>query len=399
MASNDVSAAIAATEKLLASLKAYDGSSSAHLTLLNETDRVRAELEQPYDVVTRLYEHLSVCGALNMLLRIGAMHKLPSDGTSIKAADLATAVNVDVTAIHRAMRVIIVQGIAAETGPDEYTHNQLSQSLLPEAAGAFFLLCMDLSKSMGTLPEYFKSHKPEDLYDLTKSPFAYSVGKEGRSYYEVLNDDVDQRNIWNAALQMAEKNMPVRGMFPWVSLKEQVEKEPERAFVVDIGGGRGQSLLAIQDECSGTFGSKLILQDLPIVIDSLKPEEIPNIDATVHDLFTPQPVKNAHVYFYRRLLHDFYNPVCVEILKQTVSAMGPDSRLIVCDMLVPSRVTVGVPMQLYWLDLSLMLISGKEKTIEEFHEIFEAVGLELVKIYPSNVGETVMLETRLKRTE
>jgi hypothetical protein len=304
MASNDVSAAIAATEKLLASLKAYDGSSSAHLTLLNETDRVRAELEQPYDVVTRLYEHLSVCGALNMLLRIGAMHKLPSDGTSIKAADLATAVNVDVTAIHRAMRVIIVQGIASETGPDEYTHNQLSQALLPEAAGAFFLLCMDLSKSMGTLPEYFKSHKPEDLYDLTKSPFAYSVGKEGRSYYEVLNDDVDQRNIWNAALQMAEKNMPVRGMFPWVSLKEQVEKEPERAFVVDIGGGRGQSLLAIQDECSGTFGSKLILQDLPIVIDSLKPEEIPNIDATVHDLFTPQPVKSKSYlglscHFYR----------------------------------------------------------------------------------------------------
>lgn len=56
-------------------------------------------------------------------------------------------------------------------------------------------------------------------------------------------------------------------------------------------------------------------------------------------------------------------------------------------------------MQLYWLDLSLMLISGKEKTIEEFHEIFDAVGLELVKVYPSNVGETVMLETRLKRTE
>ena len=238
-----------------------------------------------------------------MLIRIGAMHKLPSDGTSIKAADLAVAVNVDVTAIHRAMRVIVVQGIATETGPDEYTHNQLSLSLLPEAAGAFFLLCMDLSKAMGTLPEYFKTHAPEDLYDLTKSPFAFSVGKEGRSYYEVLNDDVDQRNIWNAALQMAEKNMPVRGMFPWASLKEQVEKEPERAFVVDIGGGRGQSLLAIQDDCPGAFGGKLILQDLPIVIDSLKPEEIPNIEATVHDLFTPQPVKSkfylgpdCHIY-------------------------------------------------------------------------------------------------------
>ncbi|ELR03729.1 hypothetical protein GMDG_06362 [Pseudogymnoascus destructans 20631-21] len=388
MSSADVSAAIAATEKLLESLKAYDGSSTAHILLLNQTDKVRAELEQPYDVVTRMFENLTVCGSLNMLIRIGAMHKLPSDGTSIKAADLAAAVNVDITAIHRAMRVILVQGIATETGSNEYTHNQLSLALLPEGAGAFFLLCMDLSKAMGMLPEYLKTHAPEDLYDLKKSPCAFSVGKEGCSYYEVLNDDVEQRNMWNAAMQMSEKNMPVRGMFPFESLKEQVEKEPERAFVVDIGGG-----------LPWRVWGKMILQDLPIVIDSLKPEEIPNIEATVHDLFTPQPVKNAHVYFYRRLLHDFYNPVCVEILKQTVSAMGPDSRLIVCDMLVPSRVTVGVPMQLYWLDMSLMLISGKEKTIEEFHEIFDAVGLELVKVYPSNVGETVMLETRLKRTE
>jgi hypothetical protein len=115
------------------------------------------------------------------------------------------------------------------------------------------------------------------------------------------------------------------------------------------------------------------------------------------DMGRADPIPDAHVYFLRRLLHDFYNSVCVEILKNTVSAMGPDSRLIVCDMLVPSRVTVGVPMQLYLLDFALMIISGKEKTIEEFHQIFDTVGLELVKIYPSGVGETVMLETRLKR--
>lgn len=306
MASSDVSAAIAATEKLLESLKAYDGTPSSHITLLNQTDRVRAELEQPYDVITRFYEHLTVAGALNMLLRIGALHKLPTDGTSIKAVDLAAAVNIDVTAIHRAMRVILVQGIATETGPDEYTHNQLSLALLPENAGSFFLLCMDLSKAMGMLPDYFKTHAPQDIYDLTKSPFVYSVGKEGRSYYEVLNDDVEQRNLWNVALQSAEKNMPVRGMFPFESLKEQVEKEPERAFVVDIGGGRGQALLAIQEDCPNGFGGKLILQDLPIVIESLKPEEIPNIEATVHDLFTPQLVKSkSYLWAWQPCLRNF----------------------------------------------------------------------------------------------
>jgi hypothetical protein len=53
-------------------------------------------------------------------------------------------------------------------------------------------------------------------------------------------------------------------------------------------------------------------------------------------------------------------------------------------------------MELYWLDFSLMTISGKEKTLKEFNEIFDAVGLELVKVYPSGIGKTVMLETRLK---
>ncbi len=89
--------------------------------------------------------------------------------------------------------------------------------------------------------------------------------------------------------------------------------------------------------------------------------------------------------------------MCIDILKSTVSAMGPDSRLIVCDMLVPEVVEPGRYKELYWLDLNLMSITGKEKTLAEFNDMFDAVGLELVKVWPSTVGATVQLETRLKR--
>lgn len=99
----------------------------------------------------------------------------------------------------------------------------------------------------------------------------------------------------------------------------------------------------------------------------------------------------------RRLLHDFYNPVCVTILRNTASAMGPSSRLLVCDMLVPDRVDVGRDMELYWLDMALLTISGKEKKLGEFREIFDEAGLELVEVYPSSLGRTVVLEARLKR--
>jgi hypothetical protein len=98
-----------------------------------------------------------------------------------------------------------------------------------------------------------------------------------------------------------------------------------------------------------------------------------------------------------RLLHDFYNPVCVDIVRNTAQAMGPESRLIICDMLVPETVGDDPFKDLYWLDVNLMFLTGKEKTPKEFHEILDAAGLELVKVWPSAIGAIVYLETRLKR--
>ena len=296
MSSHSISNALQEAEKLVEALKAFDGSAAQHFELLTQTERLRAEIEQPFDAVNRLLEELALTGALNLVIGIGALDKIPADGSSITAAALADAVGVEVSAITRSMRVLVNKSFAVETAPDEYAHNALSQVCRPNALGALFLLSMDLHKGWTSLPAYFKAHKAEDVYDLKKSPFAFAVGKEGLTYYEVLNEDVEQRNIWNKALQMSEKNMPVTGMFPFASMKEAVEREPERAFIVDIAGGNGQSLLAIQEECPAGFGGKMILQDLPIVINSLKPEEIPNIEPTVYDIFTPQPVKSAFIH-------------------------------------------------------------------------------------------------------
>ncbi|KAL2256328.1 hypothetical protein VTK26DRAFT_1831 [Humicola hyalothermophila] len=392
----DTSAALKAAEALVESLKRNPQPSQAdHLALLHQVDRVRSALETPYDVINKQQQTVGTAGALYTLIKLGAIQKVPTEGT-ITAEKLAEELGVDVSAVQRLMRFVIVNGFFTETAPDTYAHNALSRLYQVDALGCFFLTSMDFNKMCMAMPDYFKTHAPDELFDLTKSPFCYAFGKEGKTYYEAIDEDPEQRHIWNICLQAMAKDMPISGMFPWETLKEQVEKEPERPFVVDIAGGRGQALLKLQEEFPGAFGGKLILQDLPSVIDTLKPEDIPNIDPMVYDIFTPQPVKNAHVYFMRRLLHDFYNPVCVDILRNTVQAMGPDSRLIICDMLVPEGVDPSKGI-LYWVDFNLMGIGGKEKTLAEFKELFDAVGLELVKVWPSTIGATVQLETRLKR--
>ncbi len=51
-------------------------------------------------------------------------------------------------------------------------------------------------------------------------------------------------------------------------------------------------------------------------------------------------------------------------------------------MAVSEQVEVHGPKETHWLDMNLMLLGGKEKKLSEFQHIFDAVGLELVQIWP-----------------
>lgn len=290
---DNVAAALAEAEKLVAALKAFDGTPGGHLGLLQRSDAVLRALEEPYDITSRFLENLTCSAALANLICIGALQKLPVDGSSISAVDLATAANVDISAITRSFRLLLVNGIAVETAPDTYAHNALSRAFVPEALGGVVVTTIDLMRSWIRYPDYLKSHAPQDLWDLKKSPFAYAFDKEGETYYDVINLDPWKRELWNTAIREMEKNMPVLGMFPFDSLKEQVAKEPERPFIVDVGGGLGQAMKRIETQCPNFFGAKVVLQDLPIVIDSIKKEDVPGIEPMAHDVFSgPNPVKS-----------------------------------------------------------------------------------------------------------
>lgn len=106
---------------------------------------------------------------------------------------------------------------------------------------------------------------------------------------------------------------------------------------------------------------------------------------------------DAHIYFLRRILHDFYEPVCITILRQITSAMGPTSRLIIADLILPERTTPGGDMTIYWMDFSMMMLNGKEKTREEFENICNETGLEVVKVWMHAYGHQANIECRLKR--
>ena len=96
------------------------------------------------------------------------------------------------------------------------------------------------------------------------------------------------------------------------------------------------------------------------------------------------------------ILHDYADPVATQILKNLVPAMTSESRVLVCEMVLPQRVDEA-SFAAAVLDQAVMTMGGKERTEEGFRKIFEAAGLELVKTWrvPGVPGGCV--EGRLKR--
>ena len=141
-----------------------------------------------------------------------------------------------------------------------------------------------------TIPEYLRTRPAQDLLDIRKTPYACVYGMEGRTFYETLSANPEHLDTFNRS--MSEPG-PEYGIFPISSLKEEVEAEQDRAFVVDIGGGKGQALLHIQNETEKVFGTsaKLILQERPDVLEQIKPEELIGIETMPYDFHTEQPVK------------------------------------------------------------------------------------------------------------
>lgn len=100
----------------------------------------------------------------------------------------------------------------------------------------------------------------------------------------------------------------------------------------------------------------------------------------------------------RMILHDYADHVGIDILKKLADSMSPSSRVLVCEMVIPARVTeLDFPSAV--MDNAVMAMGGKERTEAGFRKLFEAAGMELVNVWRAPGVPGGCVEGRLKKVE
>lgn len=102
----------------------------------------------------------------------------------------------------------------------------------------------------------------------------------------------------------------------------------------------------------------------------------------------------ALVYYLRRVLHDWPDEDCVNILKNVAAGMDPGkSRLVICELVVPP---VGASAEACWTDITMMTFSGTERTASQYDKLLAAAGLKPVKVHTAHGTNYGAIEARLQ---
>ena len=83
----------------------------------------------------------------------------------------------------------------------------------------------------------------------------------------------------------------------------------------------------------------------------------------------------------KQIIQDWDDEQCIRILSNCRKAMNPGGRVLVAEqVLLPGKQMSTSKL----IDLQLMVVlNGRERYETQFHSLFEAAGLQLVKLWPT----------------
>ncbi|HXW56542.1 MAG TPA: methyltransferase [Candidatus Cybelea sp.] len=290
------------------------------------------------------------------------------------AEQLAAASSSQADSLYRMLRALTIAGVFAETDDHRFSLTPLSECLRSDARNS-----MRNWARMQGLPLFVRSW--DELLGCVKTgqtglkrafgldnPFAYFAehGEDGQVFNDAMTD-------------------MTRNVGPLIAEAYDFGKFRK---IVDAGGGHGILLASILARYPQPRG---VLFDLSQVLSgaarTLEGAGITDrCELVAGDLF--ESVPGADAYVMKSIIHAFQKERASAILRNVRRAIDNDGRVLIVEHVVPSG---SEPAFGKVADLQMLVMSGgRERTSEEFADLFEASGFRLGRIHPTRAPQSIV---------
>ncbi|GAP92595.2 putative o-methyltransferase b protein [Rosellinia necatrix] len=357
----------------LRSLATQADSADRH-KVLDAIRDLQLQLETPHDTLSRFSGLQLEITAARIGVDLGIFKTLAESARPLGAAALSSQTNAAPLVTGRILRYLASVGMIQEVSQDSFAANAITKTLAqPGYEGGVRHFFDNVGPVLQAFPDFLAEIRYQDVSSATNSAFQRAFATDLPAFAWLPT-----RPERFAPLQQV---MTVHGVVgaPWFSVfpfEEELGDFAGPSVFVDVGGGFGHQCLALLTAFPRLRG-KIILQDLPQTFEQI-PFKLDGVEPTPHNFFEPQPVKGARFYYLRNILHDWPDDKCVAILQQLIAAFGPDSQILIDEMVLPDS---GVTWEATTLDLTLMASLGScERTTAQWHGLLDAAGLKILCI-------------------
>ena len=160
--------------------------------------------------------------------------------------------------------------------------------------------------------------------------------------------------------------------------------------LADVGGGRGKLLGSILKQYPQMRG---VLFDLPNVVSGAQGAghlaEVQDRARTESGSFFERVPAHCDAYILKHIIHDWDDQRCRTILSLIREQLPPHGRVLVCEMVVPQE-PGPAPAKALDIEMLVCTCGGKERTADEFTQLFASAGLRLVRILPTETPVCVI---------
>lgn len=301
---------------------------------------------------------LSIAWSLRVVSTL-AIADLITDGT-YDVTELALATGTDAGALARVLRNCAAHNVFRETESGVFELTERAETLVTGHPSR-----MSMWLRTDNVANRMDRTFADLMHSVTTGRAAYDTA-HGVSFYDDLTANPD--------LQKSFDTLMAADVTDHSDLAKHLDAE--NATVVDVGGGHGELLADLLAAVPTMRGGLLELPGTAeVAARRLGPfgERVEVVTGSFLDKVAPT---GADIYLTCSVLHNWCDDDVVRIMKNIVNAARPDSRVVVVENVARSQDDLAWSSH---LDLKMLVVlGGRERTVDEFTELAGQAGLDLV---------------------
>ncbi|MCY1001185.1 methyltransferase [Myxococcus sp. MISCRS1] len=308
-------------------------------------------------------------GALSTAAELGVADRLVQGPRS--AASLAEELGVHAQSLYRVLRLLASVEVFAEDEAGRFSLTPAAEYLRTDAPGSLLSAVRMLTQRIFWAP----TGELTQTVRTGQTPFDRIFGKP---FFDYLTSDPVQGDIFHQGMSSLSdmENKAIAGSYDFTPLRR----------VVDVGGGHGGFLIEVLQAAPQARG---VLFDHAHVLSGSRVARAgltERCELVEGDFFQSVPA-GADAYVLKRILHDWNDETCVTLLRHCRSAMAEGGRVLVVDTVIPPG---NGPHGGKVLDVMMLAsLPGRERTEEDFRELFAQADLKLSRILPTPTAMSI----------